>query len=243
MSKKTQTENVNNSTKTEPESTSTGTPGSTTENPTESQTTSQKAEASTSKGIFEEVTSTEPPVEGAPAVEGEEDDNAEEDTPVSDHDQGYELELSEDSPLTDAEFDEIVSEAERLKLSKADAEKLIQMREYSHKASKEAFDNEVKAKVDEMAKAYRKDETLHTVEAKLSMREAIKTFGTDPSFVEMFKDPMMNFHIPLAKFLISVGDRIRQGSNTVDVPRKSAGMTSGEEDPLAKAASNFYKDM
>lgn len=196
----------------------------------------------TSKGIFEEVTSKEPPVEGAPPVETSTEPTTEPDTQEAEF-EPYELELSEDSPLTDAEFDEIVSEAERLKLSKEDAEKFIKMREYSHKASKEVFENELKQRVNDMARAYREEPTIHTVEAKLSMREAIKTFGTDPSFVEMFKDPMLNFHVPLAKFLISVGDRLREGSNNMPLPKKSAAISKDNLDPLEKAASNFYKDM
>ena len=199
----------------------------------------------TSKGIFEEVTSKEPPVEGAPVVKTEDTAGDPEGTTSTETTEfvPYELELAEDSPLTDAEFDEIVSEAERLKLSKEDAEKFIQMREFSHKASKEAFDNEIKQRVNNMAKAYREEASIHTVESKLSMREAIKTFGTDPSFVEMFKDPMLNFHIPLAKFLISVGDRLREGSNNMPLPKKSAAISKDNLDPLEKAASNFYKDM
>ena len=154
----------------------------------------------------------------------------------------YELELSEESPLTDAEFDEIVQEAERLKLNKEDAEKLISMREYSHKASGEIFEEAAKVKVEAMVKSYREDATLHTPEAKLSLREAVKTFGNDPSFKEMFNDPAMNFNIPLAKFLITVGDKIR--SNVETLP-KSKGTNIGKEssDPLTQAANNFYKNM
>lgn len=242
MSKKAETGTPSENTKTEPSSTSTSTQDSTTNQGTGNQATSQNQEDLTSKGIFEEVTSKEPPVEGAPAVETSNEATTETTTQETEF-EPYELELAEDSPLTDAEFDEIVSEAERLKLSKEDAEKFIQMREFSHKASKEVFENELKQRVNDMAKTYRAEASLHTVEAKLSMREAIKTFGTDPAFVDMFKDPMLNFHIPLAKFLISVGDRLREGSNNMPVPKKSAPINSTELDPLERAASNFYKDM
>lgn len=241
MSGKSTTVPADKNTTQEPNSTTVNTTNSTGTPANPADTTQAKDSTSNIPGILEEglsdkdpaaspaaVINTDPPADGAPVV-----------PPAI---EPYELELSDESPLTDAEFDEVVQEAERLKLNKEDAEKLIAMREYSHKASHEVFQEAAKAKVEGMIKEYREDATLHTTESKLSLREAIKTFGADPSFKEMFKDPSMNFNIPLAKFLITVGEKIRATSNTVPLAKGNS-FEAESKDPIVKAANNFYKNM
>lgn len=196
---------------------------------------------STSSGIIEEALSTEEPVEGAPATtaaEGEGNTTVDPSLP-----EPYELELDEDSPLTDEEFDEIVLEAERLKLNKEDAERLIKMREYSHKASQEVYTKLQQDKVEQMRQAYNSSEDLHTVEAKLSIREAVKAFGSDVAFQELFKDPAMNFNVPLARFLVSVGQKIRGAQNNLEVGKGSSIEGEGKTDSITHLANRMYKDM
>lgn len=218
---------------TTPEKTST--PPSTSTEVKPEATTQVKDSTSNPPGIIEEATSTEVPTE--PIVEAAKP--AEVAAPAAI--EPYELELAEESPLTDEEFDEVVAEAERLKLNKEDAEKLIAMREYSHKSSNEIFEKAAEARTQDMVTAYKSEASLHTVEAKLSMRESIKAFGNTPEFKEMFKDPSMNFNVPLAKFLISVGTRIRGGSDNLPMGKGGAAPESNSE--ATKAANNFYKDM
>lgn len=200
-------------------------------------TTQEKDSTSNPTGIIEEGLSTEVPTE--PVVE---EDKIETEVPPTEM-EPYELELDEASPLSDEEFDEVVQEAERLKLNKEDAEKLIKMREYSHQASNQIFEEAAKKRTIQMAEEYKKEASLHTVAAKLSMRESIKAFGNTPEFKEMFKDPSMNYNVPLAKFLISVGDKIRGGQNNLPTEKGSGFGEGGTESTLSKAASNFYKDM
>lgn len=221
---------------TTPAQTSTSTSTSTEVKP--EATTQAKDSTSNAPGIIEEGLSTEAPVEPVvPAAP------AEVPAEVPAGMEPYELELDEASPLSDEEFDEVVAEAERLKLSKADAEKLIAMREYSHKSSNEIFEKAAEARTQEMVTAYRADASLHTVEAKLSMRESIKAFGNTPEFKEMFKDPSMNFNVPLAKFLISVGDKIRGGQDNLPMGGKGGSPSNADTSEIKKAANNFYKDM
>lgn len=222
---------------TTPENTSTTNSTQTEKKPDD--TTQNQDSASKPAGIIEEGTSTEAPVEGVPA------EAAKEVPPVKDEPakiEPYELELSEDSPLTDEEFDAVVLEAERLGLNKADAEKLIQLQELAHKSSNEIFERSIEKRHGEMVEAYRNEPSLHTVEAKLSMRESIKAFGNTPEFKEMFKDPSMNFNVPLAKFLISVGDKIRGGSDNLPLGKGGSVVKEGKS-IIAEAANNFYKDM
>jgi len=221
---------------TTPDASSTSTTTST-EAKTEATTQAKDSASSTPTGIIEEGTSTEPPVEEA-AVEPPKTEE-----PAATDIEPYELELSEESPLSDEEFDEVVAEAERLKLSKTDAEKLIALRESSHKASHQIFEKAAEERTKNMVTAYKGEASLHTIEAKLSMRESIKAFGNTPEFKEMFKDPSMNFNIPLAKFLISVGDKIRGGSNNLPAVKKSASVLGEGNADTNKAANNFYKDM
>lgn len=218
---------------TTPEQTSTSTSTST-EVKTET-TTQAKDSTSNPPGIIEEATSTEIPIE-PPVAEAAKPAEA-----VPAAIEPYELELAEDSPLTDEEFDEVVQEAERLGLNKVDAEKLIQMREYSHKSSNQIFEKVAKERTQTMITAYKGEASLHTVEAKLSMRESIKAFGNTPEFKEMFKDPSMNYNIPLAKFLVSVGNKIRGGSD--NLPMGKGGSVITETTEANKTANNFYKDM
>lgn len=203
-------------------------------------TTQEAASTSNPPGIIEEATSTEAPKEEAAApAEATKPDEAAAPAEI----EPYELELDEASPLSDEEFDEVVQEAERLKLNKEDAEKLIKMREYSHKSSGEIFEKIAQEKVQTMVTSYKAEASLHTVEAKLSTREAIKAFGNTPEFKEMFKDPAMNFNIPLAKFLISVGNKIRGGQDNLPMGGKSGNLGNDGKSELNQAANNFYKDM
>ena len=220
---------------TTPAQTSTSTTTSTEVKP--EATTQAKDSTSNAPGIIEEGLSTEAPVAAAPVEAAK---PAEAAAPAAI--EPYELELADESPLSDEEFDEVVAEAERLNLSKADAEKLIAMREYSHKSSNEIFEKAAEARTQDMVTAYRAEASLHTVEAKLSTREAIKAFGNTPEFKEMFKDPAMNFNVPLAKFLISVGDKIRGGADNLPMGGKGGNVNSGKE-AVHKVADNFYKDM
>jgi len=199
-------------------------------------TTQAAGSNSSPTGIIEEATSTEVPTEVVPPVV--EAAKPAEEVPAAI--EPYDLELDEDSPLSDEEFDEVVLEAERLKLNKDDAEKLIKMRESSHKASGQIIEKALEKRTEDMVTAYKSEASLHTVEAKLSMRESIKAFGNTPEFKEMFKDPSMNFNIPLAKFLISVGDKIRGGTN--NLPMAKGGSVVPNDD-VNKVANNFYKDM
>lgn len=219
---------------TTPEKTSTSTSTSTA---AKTEATTQEKDSTSNPGIIEEATSTEPPVAAAPVEEAA---KPAEEVPAAM--EPYELELDEASPLSDEEFDEVVAEAERLKLNKEDAEKLIKMREYSHKSSNEIFEKAAEERTKGMVTAYKGEASLHTVEAKLSMRESIKAFGNTPEFKEMFKDPSMNFNIPLAKFLISVGDKIRGGQDTLPVAKGASVIGEGNAE-INKAANNFYKDM
>jgi len=220
---------------TTPDASSTSTSTSVEKKPAEA-TIPAKDSTSSPPGIIEEALSTEAPTE--PVVEVPAPAEAAAPAAI----EPYELELAEDSPLTDEEFDEVVAESERLNLNKEDAEKLIAMRESSHKASGEIFERAAEARMQGMVTSYKAEASLHTVESKLSTREAIKAFGNTPEFKEMFKnDPSMNFNIPLAKFLISVGDKIRGGTNNLPMGGKS-GSVNGDTPPTPPA-NKFYKDM
>lgn len=154
----------------------------------------------------------------------------------------YELELSEESPISDEEFEEIVELADRLKLSKTEAENLIKMRESSHEAASRHFDSLKTENLKSMAKAYSEEKELHTKENKNFMKTAISTFGDDPEFSELLKDPSMNYNIPLAKFLVKVGKKVLSVDTDLNKGKSVAvGSTSGGD--RKPTADKFYKAM
>lgn len=229
-----QTENASTENNTTTEATQTQESTSTQNQDTQEST----QENSTSKGIIEEALST--------TDVNEEDKPAEETTPPVEEtsQESYELHLEEDSPLTDAEFDEIVAEAERLKLSKEDAEKLIKMREYSHKASQEVFLKANQDRINKMVAEYDADAELKTPESRQAMRTAIGAYGNSPAFKEMMqKHPELNYNVPLAKFIVEVGKNLNAGQNTLPMGKGSNFTTPGEADEVTRAANNLFKDM
>jgi hypothetical protein len=154
----------------------------------------------------------------------------------------YELELSEDSPITDAEFDEIVEFADKHKLTKAEAENLIKMRENSHEAAHAHVEHLQIKKIQELQEEYKKDAELHTPENKNYIKQAVQVFGNDQEFKDLFKDPSMNYNTKLAKFLINVGKRVAGIDNSLG-KGKSTATEKVVKDPVAEVAGKFYKGM
>lgn len=155
----------------------------------------------------------------------------------------YELDIDEDSPISDEEFDEIVELADRLKLSKTEAQNLIKMRENSHEAAGQHFENLKKENLDNMRKAYSAEKDLHTKENKNYMKTAIAAFGNDPEFNELLKNPEMNFNIPLAKFLVKVGKKVL--AVDTDLGKGGSVVLNGDQGEQVRntTASKFYKTM
>jgi hypothetical protein len=123
-------------------------------------------------------------------------------------DEEYDLELSEDSPLTIEELNEIAEAAGRLGMSKEDAEKLISDREKSYKAGTSKSEAAYQAKIAESRKQieadpdFQGDKKLATFE---SINRAVSAFG-DPELVALLNTPEVGNNLVIAKFLKRLGD-------------------------------------
>jgi len=207
---------------------------------TKSNQTTQAQDSSSDEPIKGGIAGEDEEVPAQPAA-GEETEETPAEETVSQI-EPYELELSEESPISDAEFEEIVEFAERMKLSKQEAENLIKMRENSYEAAFSHVEQLKETRRNEMVNAFKNTAELHTPENKNYMKQALKAFGGDPEFIELFKDPEMNYNVQLAKFLVNVGKKIL--ATDTDLGKgKSAPMDSKSESGTSQVASKFYKGM
>lgn len=162
-------------------------------------------------------------------------------------DEEYDIETEEGSPLTDADLDEIAEEAGRLNLSKADAQKLVTLKENGYKNGASSEVARITAQHQENTRILMADPMFsespevakHTWE---SIEYAVESFG-DPELVKMLNTPGIGDQLPIAKFLKKIGDLIRPatevplGKGSITAPAKSA-----EDSQLEALYPIFFKD-
>jgi len=153
----------------------------------------------------------------------------------------YEIELSDDSPLSAEDLNEIAEEASARNLSREDANKLIASREASYNKGVEFKSKEYN---DRLVKDYNAiisdpmfigDEKAKTYEA---INRAVETFG-DSEMVELLRTPEIGNNITLAKFLKKIGDAMAP-----EIPlHKGISMEHGgkDNDSLKRSYPEFYK--
>jgi hypothetical protein len=148
----------------------------------------------------------------------------------------YDLELSDDSPLTVEELNEIAEVASRLGLSKVDAEKIISDREKAFKAGTSKFESAYQAKIAESRKQiesdpdFQGDKKLATFE---SINRAVTAFG-DPELIALLNTPEVGNNIVIARFLKRLGDNMAPDT----LPGK--GVVSSSSDKKSGALETLY---
>lgn len=180
----------------------------------------------TAAAVATPAVSSEPKVE-TPAVEA---------APV---DEGYDLELADDSPLSDEELNEIAEEAGRLSLSKEDAEKLIAAREKAYKKGESKVESAYKAKLEASYKEIVSDPMFQgeqKAKSFESMNRAIQTFGDD-DLVKLVNTPEFGNNVVLARFLKRLGDVLAPATETLTGGNGSAGQSKASGDNTLK---NMY---
>ena len=128
--------------------------------------------------------------------------------------EGYDLELSEDSPLTDAQFDLIADLAEKNGFSKDEADKLIKAFEDQHSGSKESFEKAQNEKLSGMRKELEDMPEFQgekRVGSTALIKLAVDKLGND-DLVEALKIPEIGNNKHLAKFLMNIGSRLSDDS-------------------------------
>lgn len=128
--------------------------------------------------------------------------------------EGYDLELSDDSPLTDDQFDFIADLAEKNGFSKEEADKLIKAFEDQHSGSKESFEKAHTEKVLGMRKELEDMPEFQgeaRVESTALIKLAVDKLGSN-DLVEALKTPEIGNNKHLAKFLMNIGSRLKDDS-------------------------------
>jgi hypothetical protein len=156
--------------------------------------------------------------------------------------EGYELELSEDSPLSDEDFDAIVAEANEFKLTKEQAESRIKQAESLYtKGQQDAYKPRMeyyKNQVD----LFNKDPDFNgdnKAAAYLSIKKAVDKFG-DPELLAQLSSPEIGNNYALAKFLKKIGDSV--GVDNPAHQGKGVAGAPAEIDPYQQSLRNLYPD-
>jgi hypothetical protein len=160
---------------------------------------------------------------------------------TSSEDEEYDLELSKDSILTEEDLNEIAEEAGRLNLSKADAEKLLSMRESVYKKGMTKAQAEYQSKIE----ASKKEITSHPdfigdkkAKSFESISRVVNAFGDD-KLVEALKSPEVGNNLAVALFLKRLGDAMAQDSFE---GKGSAGASTDSSDSKEAKLQSMYPD-
>jgi hypothetical protein len=148
----------------------------------------------------------------------------------------YDLELSEDSPLTVEELNEIAEAAGRLGLSKVDAEKLISDREKAYKAGTSKSEAAYQAKIDASRKQIESDPDFQgdkKLASFASIDRAVKAFGDD-ELVALLNTPEVGNSLVIARFLKRLGD------NMADDTLPGKGVIAASADKGNETLKNLY---
>lgn len=128
--------------------------------------------------------------------------------------EAYDLELSDESPLTDEQFDYVADLAEKNGLTKEQADGLIKAFEDQHSGSKDSFE---KARDENRATMKKELEDMpefqgeQKIESTSLIKLAVDKLGND-DLVEALKVPEIGNNKNLAKFLMNIGSRLKDDS-------------------------------
>jgi arsenate reductase-like glutaredoxin family protein len=141
----------------------------------------------------------------------------------------YDLEVAEDSPISQEELDAIAATAGKYGLSKEEAQKLVETAENKYKAgvskAETALQEKIKAQVDEIKKdpifsPDKKDATF------ASISRAVQKFDDEKgSLAALLKTPEIGNNVVIARLLNKIGEQIApdtfpgKGGSNVAAPK------------------------
>lgn len=154
----------------------------------------------------------------------------------------YELELSENSPLSEADLDAVVELAIKYKLPEDQAKQLLAKKEELYNKGMKDLQEKAVKNINEQAALIRKhpdfsgeklEETLNTIDL------AVEKFDTDGSLRAFLNNPSSN-NIGFLNFIHSVGKSLKTGGN---IPGKgqSSGGSGDQKTALQAMYPDFYK--
>jgi hypothetical protein len=140
--------------------------------------------------------------------------------------EGYELELAEDSPLSDEQFDAIVEYASKYNMSKDDAAALLKREEDLIKGAKTSAEAVYQQKIQGMktemfSHPLFKDEATRK-ESYAHIARAVQVFG-NAKVVEKLKDPENGYDLDIALVLYEAGKALGPDTSAPPVSNGSTG--------------------
>ena len=154
--------------------------------------------------------------------------------------EAYEIEVAENSPLSDSDIDEIVSIAEDRGLTKEQTNKLIASKEAMYKRGSDYTMSQAKLTLERMEAEVRKDPLFATKEAEDKSFEvidlAISKFGND-ALSQKSRDYLKR-DIDVLKFLYNIGSQLQEDTHR---GTSTANPIQTTENPLEKMYPEFYK--
>lgn len=158
----------------------------------------------------------------------------------------YEIEVDENSPLTQEELDSIAEYAGRMGLNKEDAQKMIATQEGLYKRGHESAEMAYSSKVEHMKREMYSHPDFQEGRREAtwtSINRAVQTFGND-KLIEAFKDPENGYNLEIAMFLKNIGDalgpEVLPGSGAATSAPVQA--RDSEEARLRRLYPDLYKD-
>ncbi len=155
----------------------------------------------------------------------------------------YELELADESPLSQEDLDAIAQFASDNKLSKVQAEALIKDKETLFNKGKETATISQTEKINKMAESFNNDPDFvgdNRASSFESIKRVVQAFDTDGTLFEALKDPAIGHSLPLAKFLKRLGDTMK------DDTFEGRGGSTGAKPEMGTyelRAQNMYPDL
>jgi hypothetical protein len=226
----------------------TGSSATVTETPNESSKTPTSSDV-----VLDELITQTPKVEETPAPKVEETPapKAEETpppkveetpAPKAEGEVAFEIVLEENSPLTDADVDEIVAIAEDKGLTKEQTDKLIKSKEALYKRGEESLRAKALAQYEQTKKAFEADPLFSSPEKREESFQvidiAVSKFGT-PELKEALKGPLGN-NLAIAKFLHNLGKSQEQDQMRGKGQAPSAHTNNSEEARAAALYPEFF---
>lgn len=123
----------------------------------------------------------------------------------------YDIEVADDSPLSDAELDGIAAHASKFGLSKEEAQALVLAQEGLYVKGKTAAETAYSQKMEQHRTALNAHPDFSGEKRATSWDSvslAVNTFGT-PKMIELLKTPEFGYDVELALFFKKLGDSMK----------------------------------
>lgn len=181
-----------------------------------------------------------PKVEDKPADAPKEEDKKPADAPEAEE---YEISLSDKSPLTEKDLDEVVALAEKYKWSKEDTENYIAKKEEVYTRGRDELHKQAQEIIRKDKEKFLADPDFSGEKGKESLATidlAVSKYG-DQALKDFLKGPGGN-NIPIAKFLLKIGNLMKQDTFHGKGTTTPTPTGNSHEEMLKSSYPSFFKE-